>query len=113
MKKRQITPNFVSMSNNIKKSTTVSIVEVASVDLETSNLSNGSSNDSNCKLVLNSEKKNKEVPKDTSCCTAGGVGKLIVSVICGFCFGFLLEKARSKSITKYNQSSIKSHICFT
>ena len=99
MKKRNITRNFVKMSNNLKKSTAMSIVEVAAVDSEKSNLSN----DSNCKLVLNSKHKDREV----TCFTAGGVGKLIVSAICGLCFGFILEKARGKSIEKYNQTCIK------
>lgn len=88
MKKRNITRNFVKMSNNLKKSTAMSIVEVATVDSETSNLSN----DNNNKLVLNSNGEEKK--KHTSCFTAGGVGKLIVSAICGLCFGFILEKAR-------------------
>ena len=100
MNKRKITRNFVKMSNNLKKSTTVSIVEVAAVDSEKSHLSNCSSNDSNSKLVLKSKDKDREVTKDTSCCTANGVVKLIVSAICGLCFGFLLEKARGKSIEK-------------
>ena len=76
------------MSNNLKKSTTVSIVEV---DSEKSNLSNCSSNS---KLVLNKKDKEREPTQDTSCCSAGCVGKLIASAICGLCFGFLLEKAR-------------------
>ena len=89
------------MSNNLKKSTTVSIVEV---DSEKSNLSNCSSNS---KLVLNKKDKEREPTQDTSCCSAGCVGKLIASAICGLCFGFLLEKARGKAIEKYNQTFIK------
>jgi hypothetical protein len=51
--------------------------------------------------------KEREPTQDTSCCSAGCVGKLIASAICGLCFGFLLEKARGKAIEKYNQTFIK------